>query len=71
MRNAAANARRRRSKLGVSSPATRRWQQLEAARGKLSPLEYRRARHAISEIARTAAAADGDESGRLARRLAN
>jgi galactokinase len=44
-------------KLGVSSPRDATMEELEAARDKLSPLEYRRERHAIGEIARTTAAA--------------
>jgi galactokinase len=44
--------------LGISSPRDATMAQLEAARDKLSPLEYRRARHAISEIVRTVAAAE-------------
>lgn len=58
-------------KLGVSSPRDVTMQQLEAARDKFSPLEYRRERHAISEIERTTAAAAAvraeawDEVGRL------
>jgi galactokinase len=50
-------------KLGVSSPRDATLDGLEAARDKLSPLEYRRARHAISEIARTAAAAEAMKAG--------
>jgi galactokinase len=48
--------------LGVSSPRDATMVQLEVARDKLSPLEYRRARHAISEIARTVAAAEAMKS---------
>ncbi len=50
-------------KLGVSSPRDATLDALESARDKLSPLEYRRARHAISEIARTAAAAEAMKAG--------
>ncbi|MGE3244167.1 MAG: galactokinase, partial [Pirellulales bacterium] len=50
-------------KLGVASPREATLQQLEAARDKLSPLEYRRERHAITEIARTVAAANAMKAG--------
>jgi galactokinase len=51
--------------LGVSSPRDATREQLEAAKDKLSPLEYRRARHAITEIARTADAANAMKAGDL------
>lgn len=50
-------------KLGVSSPRDATLTDLEAARGKLSTLEYQRARHAISEIARTVDAAEAMKAG--------
>jgi galactokinase len=50
-------------KLGVSSPRDATREQLEAAREKLSPMEYQRQRHAITEIARTVAAADAMKAG--------
>lgn len=58
-------------KLGVSSPRDATMDELEAARGKLADLEYRRQRHAIGEIARTTDAAaairaqEWDEVGKL------
>lgn len=52
-------------KLGVSSPRDATRAQLEATRDKLQPLEYRRMRHAISEIARTEAAARAMKAGDL------
>ncbi len=52
-------------KLGVSSPRDATMDQLEAAHDQLSPLEYRRMRHAISEIARTAEAAEAMKAGEL------
>ncbi len=54
-------------KLGVSSPRDASLAELEAARNKLSQLEYRRARHAITEIARTVAAANALKVGDWAR----
>jgi galactokinase len=53
-------------KLGVSSLRDATLEQLEAVHGKLEPVEFRRARHAISEIARTAAAAAAMKMGDLA-----
>jgi galactokinase len=53
-------------KLGVSSLRDATLEQLEAVRGKLEPVEFRRARHAISEIARTVAAAAAMKTGDLA-----
>jgi galactokinase len=53
--------------LGVSSPRDATMAQLEAAKGKLSPLEFRRARHAITEIARTEDAAAAMKAGDLAK----
>ena len=53
-------------KLGVSSLRDATLEQLEAVHGKLEPVEFRRARHAISEIARTAAAAAAMKTGDLA-----
>ena len=53
-------------KLGVSSLRDATLEQLEAVRDKLAPVEFRRARHAISEIARTAAAAAAMKAGDLA-----
>jgi galactokinase len=50
-------------KLGVSSLRDATLEQLEAARGKLEPVEYQRARHAISEIARTVDAAVAMQAG--------
>lgn len=50
-------------KLGVASPREATLEQLEAARDKLSPLEYQREHHAIAEIARTRAAAEAMKSG--------
>ncbi len=58
-------------KLGVTSLRDARFPQLQARRGALEPVEYRRARHAIGEIARTVKAAaavkaaDWPEVGRL------
>jgi galactokinase len=53
-------------KLGVSSLRDATLEQLEAVRSKLSPVEFCRARHAICEIARTAAAAIAMKAGDLA-----
>ena len=50
-------------KLGVTSLRDATLEQLEAARDKLEPLEFRRARHAISEIARTVEAAAAVKAG--------
>ena len=50
-------------KLGVSSPRDATLADLEAAKGKLSTLEFQRARHAISEIARTVDAAEAMKAG--------
>jgi galactokinase len=50
-------------KLGVSSPRDATLADLEAAKAKLSTLEFQRARHAISEIARTVDAADAMKVG--------
>ena len=50
-------------KLGVSSLRDATLEQLDAARDKLAPVEYQRARHAISEIARTVAAAAAIQAG--------
>jgi galactokinase len=53
-------------KLGVSSLRDATLEQLETVRDKLDPVEFRRARHAISEIARTSAAATAMKVGDLA-----
>jgi len=53
-------------KLGVSSLRDATLEQLEAVRSKLSPVEFCRARHAISEIARTTDAAIAMKAGDLA-----
>jgi len=50
-------------KLGASSLRDATLDQLDSSRGKLEPVEYRRARHAISEIARTQAAAAAVKTG--------
>ncbi len=50
-------------RLGVSSLRDATLDQLEADRGKLAPVEYQRARHAISEIARTMNAAEALKAG--------
>ena len=50
-------------KLGVSSLRDATLDQLEAARGTLAPASYQRARHAISEIARTVNAAVAVRAG--------
>lgn len=50
-------------KLGVSSPRDATLADLEAAKAKLSTLEFQRARHAISEIARTVDAAEAMKAG--------
>jgi galactokinase len=50
-------------KMGVSSPREATLADLEAAHGKLSKLEFERARHAISEIARTVDAAAAMKAG--------
>jgi galactokinase len=52
--------------LGVSSLRDATLEQLEEVRSKLSPVEFCRARHAISEIARTADAAIAMKAGDLA-----
>jgi galactokinase len=51
------------SKLGVSSLRDARTPQLQARRQHLEPVEFMRARHAISEIGRTAAAAAAVKAG--------
>jgi galactokinase len=53
-------------KLGVSSLRDARLPQLMARRQHLEPAEFRRARHAISEIGRTVAAAAGVKAGKWA-----
>lgn len=50
-------------KLGVSSPRDATLADLESAKAKLSTLEFQRARHAISEIARTVDAAEAMKAG--------
>jgi galactokinase len=50
-------------KLGVSSLRDARTPQLQARKQHLDPVEFRRARHAVSEIARTVAAANAIKSG--------
>ena len=50
-------------KLGVSSLRDATLDRLGSGPGKLSPLEYQRARHAISEIARTVDAAEAMKAG--------
>jgi galactokinase len=50
-------------KLGVSSPRDATLADLEVAKAKLSTLEFQRARHAISEIARTVDAAEAMKAG--------
>jgi galactokinase len=50
-------------RLGVSSLRDATLEELAAARDKLAPVEYRRARHAISEIARTVNAAKALKAG--------
>ncbi len=49
--------------LGLSSLRDATAELLEARRGQLSDVEYRRARHVIGEIARTTAAADALKAG--------
>jgi galactokinase len=49
--------------LAVASVRDATPERLEAARGRLKAVEYRRARHAIGEIARTARAADAVRAG--------
>jgi galactokinase len=50
-------------KLGVISLRDATLSELEAKRGQLDPVEFRRARHAIGEIARTVEAADAIKEG--------
>jgi galactokinase len=50
-------------KLGVASLRDATLEQLALHRGKLEPVEYRRARHAIGEIGRTTAAAQAVKTG--------
>jgi galactokinase len=54
------------AKMGLKSLRDATAANLEAERGRLSDVEFRRARHAISEIARTAEAATAMKSGDLA-----
>ena len=55
-------------KLGVGSLRDATLDQLEAYRSQLDHVEFRRARHVISEIARTTEAAAAIKAGRLAGR---
>jgi galactokinase len=50
-------------KLGVASLRDATLERLESRRGDLEPIEYRRARHAIGEIARTTEAAEKIKAG--------
>ena len=54
-------------KLGVSSLRDLEIKQLNAGREKLDPTEFRRARHAVTEIARTIEAATAVKAGNWAR----
>ena len=52
--------------LGIDSLRDATPDQLEVGRTRMSSVEYRRARHAIGEIARTVGCGQGDSGGRLA-----